>query len=678
MSDVVLFAPRAEMDARQRVADFVALSRDRLTALVSPDAWRGDVWDVSSSFVRKGKPNASSRLHFFRHGTLVGRGDASTGAPFEASFAEFARAYIRYQHSVAPMVFERLKARLSALGHVDAAFKSLGLVSDITELSAKVLFAAVRIGCEGIDAAVKYQRGTMIQALFDFCREHGFLAIPFVWKHGLRKAADPTERIGEELAARRAAKLPSRKAIDVLGLAYCEPKNLRDRLLTAVTAICMCVPIRIHEALQLRADCGCDEERRNDERRIVPAFGLRVWPGKGNPPQVKWVPDVMEELGHEAVRRLREMSAPARKIAEWYVGNPTKVYLPPDAEHLRMAPFLSPAELGNLVGTVNPIQWARAKGLASVRLTAGKGFSYRFVDLEHAVLAQLPRDLPLHNGQTDHLYSQSLIVIRYGSMRADTVVQGSRVMFEPISIDAYGRWLSGSVEHKSVFARYGFVEEDGSPIEQTSHGFRHWLNDVAHRRGMSTMDIAHWSGRDPSQNKYYDHQTPAQYHAQLHDMAEKAGGIGPLFEAAEALPDTQPISRAEFLAAQIGSAHHTDLGACIHDYSLLPCQMFGNCLSCAENAFIKGSPKHLATIEARHALTVKQLDAARAVIEEGEYGADLWVQDHEASLRRLALMLSIHDDPAIPDGTVVTLPADRYDTEVSLALRERDARAQKG
>ena len=677
MSDVILFRPRAEVDARQRVDDFVALARDRLTALVSADEWDGDVWDVSPSFVRKGKPNLVSRLHFFRHGTLVGRGDASTGIPFGPPFGDFARACIRYQHSVAPMVFERLKARLWALGHIDAAFRSLGMASDIATLSTNVLIAAVRIGGEGVEASVRYQRAQMIQALFDFCREHGFLTTPFTWRHGQRKAADPTERIGAEFADRRAAKLPSSKAMDVLGHAYCEPKNYRDRLLTAVTAICMCVPIRIHEVLQLRVDCGCDEERRNDEGRMVPAFGVRVLPGKGNAPQVKWVPDVMEELGHEAITRLTDMSASARVIADWYVQNPTRIYLPPDVEHLRNAAFVSATELGGLVGAAAPVHWARNTGLTPTTLV-GQAFSYRFEDLEQAVLAQLPKDFPLHNGQADHPYSESLIIVRRGSLRADTIGQGSRVMFEPISIDAYGRWLSGTVEHESVFERYGFVEEDGSEIEQTSHGFRHWLNDVAHRRGMSAMDIAHWSGRDPAQNKHYDHQTPAQFHAQLQELAQKAGGIGPLFEAADALPDNQPISKAEFLASQIGSAHHTDLGACIHDYSLLPCQRHGNCLGCDENVFIKGDAKHRASIEGRHTLTLKQLQEARAVMEDGEYGADLWVRDHQEALRRLALMLSSHDNPDILDGTLVTISGNGDDTEVSLALRQRDAKAVAG
>ena len=148
-------------------------------------------------------------------------------------------------------------------------------------------------------------------------------------------------------------------------------------------------------------------------------------------------------------------------------------------------------------------------------------------------------------------------MIRRGALRADTLGDGSRVMFEVLSVNTYGIWLSGTTDKPSVFQRYGFVEEDGSEIEQTSHGFRHWLNDIAHRRGMSAIDIAHWSGRDPAQNKFYDHQTPEQFHDQLMEKSEKAGGIGPLFEAADNLPDNAPISRAEFpgRADRFGTPH---------------------------------------------------------------------------------------------------------------------------
>jgi hypothetical protein len=675
MNDVTAFVPRAQANARQRIADFIALSRDRLTALVPREAWDGDVWDVSTSFVRKGKQRVVSKLHFFKYGTLSGWCGMGGGDPFEKPFAEFARAFIRYQHSAAPLGFGSLRTRIGALSHIDAAFKSLGRVSDISLLSADVLHAAVRVSRGDVSPAVRYHRAAMIRSVFLFCLEHGFIAAPFVWKHGVRKTQNIGSRIGDEPAKRRAAKLPGGEELDILALAFCEPKNVRDNLLSAVTAICICVPIRIHEVLQLSVDCGCDVERRSDKAEMVSTFGLRVLPGKHTAPQMKWLPDVMAELGRQAVSRLQQISAPARVIAEWYVRNPTKLYLPPDAQHLRQQKRLDAAVIGNLVGTVVPDKWAKAMNIPFERLTRALGASYAFEDFERAVLTQLPKDFPLHNGHPGLLYSESLVLVRRGSLRADTVGDGSRVMFEPVGIGAYGDWLSGDRRRRrSVFDRYGSAAAPTKSI--TSHGFRHWLNDIAHRRGMNAMDIAHWSGRDPAQNKHYDHQTPAQFHAQLRDLAEKAGGIGPLFEAADTLaPDNASISRAEFLASQIGSAHQTDLGACLHDYSLLPCQRFGDCLGCEENLFVKGDEQHQVGIEERQVLTKMQLDAARAAMVDGDYGADLWVQDHESVLRRLSLVLSIHGDEHIPKGTLVNLPPDDRDTGLSMAMRERDSKS---
>lgn len=675
MNEPIRFVPRAEVDARRNVEDFIVLSRDRLTALVEAEQWDRNVWDVSRAFVRKGKSSLTSRLHLVSHGSLVGKGETAVGSPLTEPIGTFVRAFLRYQHSAAPMVYERLYARLLALGHIEAAFLSLARSPDICALSADVLTAAVRIAGAGVGGAVRYQRAMTIQSVYGFCCEHGFISSPFTWKHGVRKATDVQERIGDAFAERRAEKLPTRKTLDALALVYCEPKGLRDAVFSAVTAICICAPIRIHEVLQLRIDCGCEQPRRNERNDTVPAFGLRVLPGKGNAPQVKWVADVMQELGREAIGRLRGIGGAAREIAAWYVANPSRMYLPADVRHLREFTYISTERLGDLVGTVHPVQWAKANGVLPTRSTPGKAFSYRFADLERAVLAQLPKDFPWHNGHAHQPYSESLILVRRGCLRADTIGDGSRVMFEPLSISGYGMWLSGATDRPSVFERYGFTEADGSAIEQTSHGFRHWLNDTAHREGLGIMDIAHWSGRNPSQNKHYDHQTSAQFHDQWRDLVDKAGGIGPVFEAADALPDTSPISRAVFLKSHIGAAHQSELGCCIHDYSLLPCPKHGNCLHCEENVFIKGDPIHRAEITRRHDITEAQLAAARGAMDDGDYGADLWVKDHEASLAKLALMLSIHGDASIPDGTLVNLPGADADTEVSLAMRQRDDQA---
>ncbi|MGY4800052.1 hypothetical protein [Teichococcus aerofrigidensis] len=672
MTPVIALRTKAALSAEQRAAEFIALARDQLTNLIATTEWLADAWDVSAAFVRKGKPRAASRLYFFQHGTLTGRAARAAGSPFDSAFSDFARAYIRYTHSATKAEFPRLQMRLHALGYIEAAFRALRMRPSIDLLSPDVLTTAVRIGTEGVTDFVKYQRASAIEGVYQFCLQRSLLASSFQWRHGIPKPAEPGERIGTAFAERRAQKLPSRRAFEVLAHIYCQPRNLRDRLLSAVCLICICAPWRASEVLQLRIDCEARETRR-EKGREVPSYGLRAYPGKNNPPQVKWVLDIAADQVQEAIERLRANCAEARAIAAWYVQNPSRIYLPPDLAHLRQAEWLTSDQVAGLAGQTNGVQWAKQVRLEP-RAGAGGRHEYRFSDVERVVLAQLPRDFPHQNGLRTHPYSEALILVRQGALRASTIGEGSQVMFEAVDIDQFNRWLSGTPAHKPVFQQYGFTEEDGSPIRITTHAFRHWNNNLGHKKGLSQEDLALWSGRDPGQNKYYDHQTPAEFREDLLQLALKAGGVGPLFEAADNLPDPLLISREEFLREQMGASHATEVGACIHDYALQPCQNHGDCITCEENVFVKGDQRHRAEITRLLGLAEMQLAAAKLSMSEGDYGADLWVQDHERKLRRLQLMLAIHDDPGVPDGKVASLPPDRQDSEIEQAMRHRSRR----
>lgn len=676
MKPVVALRTAAQLSAEQRVAAFIATAREQLINLIADDHWASDRWDVSTAFVRKGKPRSASRLYFFQHGSLTGRADKATGTPFHPLYCDFAKACIRYTHSAAPMTFERLQARLHALGHIEAAFIELGVEPRIQLLSSEVLTRAVQIGTERMSPFVRYQRGVLIEKVYDLCIRQNLLATSFQWRHGIPKPQEPGERIGVEFERRRAAKLPSSRAFEALAHVYCAPRNLRDDLLSAICLICICSPWRASEVLQLRVDCEVLEPRREAKGEVV-SYGLRAFPGKGNKPQIKWIPDIAADMVKGAIQRLRSSCAEARAIAAWYVSNPQQMYLPPDLAELRNVEWLTSEQLAALADQTNGVQWAKKLGLEP-RLGLGRRHEFRFADVERAVLAQLPRDFPNQNGLTTHPYAETLVLVRDGALRSDTVGSGSRVMFEPFNINHFNRWLSGTPAHKTVFQQYGFSEVDGSPITITTHAFRHWNNNIGHKAGISREDLALWSGRDPAQNKYYDHQTAAEFRNDLLEIAMKAGGVGPVFDAVDALLEPTLISREEFLREQIGSSHVTEVGACFHDYALQPCQNHGDCLTCEENGFVKGDLEHRLAIARMLDITEAQLAQARTAMSEGDYGADLWVNEHERKAGRMRLMLAKHDDIGITDGAVVTLPAGRQDSEIEQAVRLRSERASGG
>lgn len=680
-SAVVKFVPRGIVEPTLRLEDFIRLARHELNTLIPVDDWDLSSWKVSDSFLTKGQNRKSRYLHYYRAGSRANRDGTVFGTALDSRYIDFAKAYCRYMHATSPVQFENQSKRLNALQFIEAAFRSLDLTPHIPECKPTVLNTAVTLAKDGVGAASHYQFALYIEQVHRFCYEHRFYNAPFQWRHGIRKPKDRTVELGDRAKEWRKDRLPSPEAYSALAHVFRNAETFTDKLMSSVSAICCSVPIRAHEVLQLRENCEVREHamlKRIDSDGIEyeeegEAYGIRVWPGKGNLAQVKWVPTVMMSVVQEAVQRLRDLCRPAREIAAWYEAHPDRLWLPPHLEYLRDAEWISMADLGEILGLDSVDQWltgspeilqrSEAKGQRWVRLT----------DVQRVLLASMPKNFPWFNGDKTQSYSSTLIVARRNEVHA---TRGTfPCVIGECGVQTFEHWLSGHDNGKkpSVFARWGFAERDGSPIEVTTHAFRHWLNTVAQLRGMSELDIAKWSGRDPSQNQAYNHVAPEETLSQIRELLDENGGAGPLFEAASSERINRPVSRKDFLAAQIGSAHTTDYGICIHDYSLLPCQVLGDCLGCSENVFVKGDKKHREKIEKRLELAMAQLDQSLQAEAGGIYGADRWTQDHLRKIETMRTILAIHQDDSIPDGTIINLEAARQDNEIAMAIRDRNA-----
>lgn len=660
-----------------RVQSFIALAQ-AIDVLIPHHVWPKDLWQVGASFVTKGQKRDNRVLSFYnRDATLTNRQEVVDGAPLASGIKEFAKAYIRYLHSSSRVAFENTVKRLGALQFIEAAFRSLRTEPAIENLNVTILNTAVAIAKDGVGAERHYQFAINIQQVHRFCMDRKFLNAPFQWRHGVTKPKGKTEALGREAKQWREQKLPSPEAYRALAHIYRHSETFVDRLYSAISAVFVSIPIRVHEVLQLRVDCEVFEKVKNPETgEMVDAYGIRVFPGKNNPPQVKWVPTQMASVVQEAVARIREMCSEARAVATWYEANPTRLCLPGDLERFRSVDWLYLSELQELtgIGSRNGVnQFLRNWGLNTPSGTEKRQCRTPFNMLEERLVAELPTDFPYFNRIEDQRYSQTLILLllNQGHIQRTT----NRTLVEKATVQSYDHWLSGHDGGKkpSVFDRWDFKESDGRPIQISSHGFRHWLNTVAQLKGMSDLDIAKWSGRKVEQNKAYNHVSSEEVSSQIRDALDDGKGTGPMFEAAKVTGIRRPVDQREFLDAQIGSALVTELGICVHDYSLLPCQNHGNCLNCSENVFVKGDLKHRERVAKRLELTEKQLADALLAMGSDSYGADKWVQAHQKSIEKLRKILAIHDDPSIPDGTIVNLAGGSQDNEVAMALRDRQA-----
>ncbi len=662
-------SPDTQVLARDRVLEFIRLVREEITALIPSEQWDDDEWLVAGEFSEKSKNYRLRLLAFYNCDATTSSQQVVIGDPLDPQIKEFAKAYIRYSHSTSPVRYHNTRMRMNAVAFIEGAFRKLGQEPAIERLNIVVLNEAIELARHGVGAARHYQLAASIQAVHRFCMARHFLDAPFPWRHGVQKPKDGSEAIGAAAKERRDRKLPTPEAFHALAHVFRTSTTFIDRLYSAISAIGVAIPIRAHELLQLRLDCEVEGRVVSPETgEEVETYGIRVWPGKGNSPQVKWVPTVMVSVVREAVRRLRSMCAAARELAAWCEKNPGQLWLPEHLQCYRESDWIPIGALTDVVGYLDPSAIRQRLRNLNVEQTFE---SARLSSLAPALLDLMPTDFPNFNGYRDQRYSETLIVLFHNEGHAQ---RGTcPALLDKATVSKFGCWLSGHDNGKrpSVFEVHGFTERDGSKIKITTHSFRHWLNTVAQFKGMSDLDIAKWSGRDIQQNKAYNHVTSEEVLSQIKSALDDGTANGPMFEASRIQGPNRPVDPRDFVEAQIGSALVTDVGICVHDYSLLPCQEHGDCVGCSENVFAKGDLRHRENIQQRLNLANVQLGHALEAMGEEFDGVDRWVEAHRRNIDRLQRMLATHDDPSIRDGTIVSLAGGSRDNEVAMALRDR-------
>jgi hypothetical protein len=170
---------------------------------------------------------------------------------------------------------------------------------------------------------------------------------------------------------------------------------------------------------------------------------------------------------------------------------------------------------------------------------------------------------------------------------------------------------------------------------------------------MSQIDIAKWSGRKSiQQNSAYDHESGRDILVKVRALVGKPGlTVGSLAIA----PSAALISRDEFSRLKIPTAHTTEFGYCIHDFTMLPCQLHRDCTNCDEQLCIKGDASGETNIRRQRDETRVLLSLAKNALDEGDAGASRWVTHQEATLARLDDLCAILDDPKVPAGSIIQL-----------------------
>lgn len=608
--------------------------------------WDADIWDeLIVTHARGSEGRRVRRKFYFLTGKGATRG-AERGPPMQQPFVDFLKAALRLQEDAAPKMWTRHNATIAVCRELHDALAEVGydpcraLPRHFTQAANAIVARSTPEGA--------HQAGLGLQRVAGWMDQYGIGRVRLGWKSPIRIARDDN-RISAEAAESRARKMPSEAALDALPQIAQMVTDPVDVIRMRTVELLASGGWRINELLDVAADCEVFEavvENGIERER----YGIRYVGAKGFGATIKWIPTPMIDVAKRAIADIRMHTQKVRDDAIWMHENPGRhplfAGIQPDEK-------LPSEQVGELLGLASPFtarQWLRLHKVPTEYLLEKglrRGVLARAGDVEQALLRLASIDanagmVPLH---------EALFLIRTNAM--NTFKREIAGTIERMSAQKIRDFLSGAPGRNNVFGRFGFAEPDGTAIWVHSHQFRHWLNTLAQQGGMTQELVARWSGRkDIQQNAVYDHVTGTELAERVRAMAESGEVVGQIARTREALP---LANRAEFMKTQVATAHVTEIGLCVHDWSLVPCAVHGDCAGCVEHIVEKGNAKQKVEAERQLEEVGTLLAKAEAEDAEGTYGASRWVSAHRRRRDDLLAVVAVHANPATPDGTMVHL-----------------------
>lgn len=644
------YSANENLTAEEILSNFINMARDELEIFGKDLSFNSDIWDVTET--DPGKQNTKQRIIFSNLKTSkeFTKITKENIVPMKEPFLSFAKAYLRYKQGMEPIrSFVPLVASMRVL---EQSLIEMTQTANPINITTDVLNRAIAISKENFTEAVVYRQGAFLQKVAEFISEKRISKIPMNWKNIAKRPSD-TQRVGKKADDKRNEKMPSKRALEALPEIFFKANEPKDVLITSIIAILFGAPNRIGEVLLLQEYCEVIQKSSNGKEQ----YGLRWYPEKGAEPMIKWIIPSMVDTVKKAINQIRELTKEAREVAKWYEENPNNLYLQEELEYMREKTFLTTKETSLILfGKETRYMTSVYKTYNIPYEVVNKKSIVSFKSFEESIVQALPKDFPYINKEKGFKYSETLLVQRlneYNYQKATLLP-----LIEGFSIGFINDSLGGRENYfkSSIFEKFGYKELNGSPIKVTTHQFRHYLNTLAQKGGASQLDIAKWSGRkEVSQNRAYDHVSADEMLLLVQDAVGNEDILLGQLSNIEGIKKKVVISRDEYTQLKVRTAHKTDFGICIHDFSMMPCQLHMDCLNCTEQICIKGDKRSNDKIRQRKAEVEEALMIAKKAQAEGHVGAYRWIKHQSIELEKLTQLCNIFDNKNVEAGTLIQI-----------------------
>lgn len=579
MDNVLIFTPKFQKDAQQNLKDFIAFAQS-LPLLNQKMAYESNYWKGAVNFTKIG----------------VSSKNRDPKNLLDQSIIPFAKAYFTYSQTLKrAKAFNEMKA-IRAIEKV--MMEAYGSV-DVCSINAVVLNQAQQVVRESYKGKAAYHGGLHLENLKNFLVDKKIIK-SCAWVNPIACYPDIVDKVGEIGAAYRNKKLPDEDALLALAEIFAlgeENLTPRDIFTSSAMAILLAAPARASELFYLKVDCLHEDVDQHGNK----VLGIKWYSGKGYGYEVEWVPSEMEITVREAVRRLQNLSEPARKFAKSLENNKG-----------------DEAYTGNMID------------FPFVKYSTGDNVSIRWSEGLFTLHGN-----ELHTRKS--VNRQKLWMPHIDTLNED---------LEPTKKKKRGKNEQANV--KCIFERHNYPS-----YKVTSHQIRHLLSTIAKVNGMETELLTKWAGRaDEKHNRVYNHTTPEHYNKQLslvtqNDVASYSNL--PVIEVAN--PNTiQEINTSASL-----TLHQTEFGVCIHDYIISPCSKHRQCITCTEQVCIKGDSVKLERLKKHLEIEQSLLISDKAAMNEGAIGADRHYNKRLETINVCSELIGKLTDDTLPDGTLIKL-----------------------
>lgn len=644
MKEVIRFIPKHDLSAQQNLENFISLARGlTLWSELPGFFWEADKWPTT---------HCTARFVNFESRDLHPKKLPEPQQLMHPEFIETAKAYLRYKHTLRPN--KVLLHELRALRVIEFVLRQDMATPHITAFEQRHWESAVSY------LASVPSRQTLCVVMLEILKTLASLCIikadPRFWKHPYVGRHSYEALNGSRAPDQaRSKKAPDQSALlaiaEIFSHGNSQKQEDTDIMITCTTGLLMCAPMRIGEVLRFRTDCLHDDYDKNGERQHYLAY----WVPKTREFARKPIPKTFFKTVTDSFERLKSITEEARRLALYMETNPTRFY-----RHANCPTVPDDQEL-------RPDQVVQALGFSSqgscesfVRRHTGRyaltGFTlnslWSLVLNEHRLLnphfpyqepPESSTQLPLKMSESLFCFFRFQLATRSGS---------SPVLLAPFDSGYYsGRFKRGNEKAISMnfFARHGY-----ELTKFKSHSLRHLLNRLGRSSGISVEMLTEWSSR----------ASCTQTRTYLHDDTAKAAAKG-----AAALGTTQeqepknPITQDESEAYRQGPFHRSRYGICCRSWRAGPCNKFADCLNCSELLICKGDRVAAEIIATDRNNLVQTYTAAQQAIANGERSASRWTEKAGPQIERLDQLLSILNNPQIPDGSPIQIAGEDFSHE---------------